>query len=187
VYASVGTLEALFDDHILNELTDCEVMSEEGTEAAGMYVRAFHTSHDSRESLGFRIHTADERRIAVATDMGYMTETVRNALRGCDLVQIESNHDVRMLQNGSYPYFLKRRILADTGHLSNEACAVELPALAESGVTRFVLAHLSGENNSPDLAYVTSQSSLLCAGMTENVDFQLSVAPRNASEAITVF
>jgi len=72
-----------------------------------------------------------------------MTDTVRAALSGCDLVHIESNHDVRMLENGPYPYYLKRRILADTGHLSNDACAAELTALAQNGTTRVLCTSLT--------------------------------------------
>ena len=68
---------------------------------------------------------------------------------------IESNHDIRMLENGPYPYVLKRRILAATGHLSNDACSCELPNLIRQGTTRLFLAHLSKDNNSPELAYIT--------------------------------
>lgn len=102
-------------------------------ELAGMMVRSFRTPHDSRESTGYRVSTGDGRTLAVATDMGHMTEEVRTALWGCDLVMIESNHDIRMLENGPYPYVLKRRILASTGHLSNDACSLELPELIRRG------------------------------------------------------
>lgn len=102
-------------------------------ELAGMMVRSFRTPHDSRESTGYRVSTGDGRTLAVATDMGHMTEEVRTALWGCDLVMIESNHDIRMLENGPYPYVLKRRILASTGHLSNDACSLELPELIRPG------------------------------------------------------
>ena len=135
VFASRGTLEELLHAGILGERDAFAVIDEEGIEVADMEITAFPTPHDSAESLGFRIHTADDRRIAVATDMGYMTPVVRKALLGCDLVHIESNHDIRMLENGPYPYFLKKRILAKTGHLSNEACAAELPQFAQEGTT----------------------------------------------------
>ena len=100
VFASRGTLEELLHAGILGERDAFAVIDEEGIEVADMEITAFPTPHDSAESLGFRIHTADDRRIAVATDMGYMTPVVRKALRGCDLVHIESNHDIRMLENG---------------------------------------------------------------------------------------
>lgn len=187
VYASCGTLEAIADTRPLEPQTVCEVIGETGVCAAGMEIQPFATSHDSRESLGFRITLPDGRRVAVATDTGVMTDTVRAALSGCDLVHIESNHDVRMLENGPYPYYLKRRILADTGHLSNDACAAELTALAQNGTTRFVLAHLSRENNLPEIAYMTAQAALSGAGMQENIDFLLQVAPRGAEAPVTLF
>ena len=100
------------------------------------------------------------------------------AAQGCELVVIESNHDVRMLQNGGYPYYLKRRILSNTGHLSNEACADVLPGFLESGTRRFMLFHLSRENNIPALAYQTALCSLQQHGMALGEDFELMVAPR---------
>lgn len=151
-----------------------------------MYVLPFHTSHDSRESLGFRIHMADGRTLAVATDTGCMTDAIRGALVGCDLVLLESNHDVRMLENGPYPYVLKRRILGERGHLSNDCCAAELPFLAQNGSTRFVLGHLSRENNFPDLAYGTARAALDRAGLHEGKDYLLTVAPRNADAPVMV-
>ena len=187
VYASCGTLEAIADTRPLEPQTVCEVIGQTGVCAAGMEIRPFATSHDSRESLGFCIALPDGRRVAVATDTGVMTDTVRAALCGCDLVHIESNHDVRMLENGPYPYYLKRRILAETGHLSNDACAAELADLAQKGTTRFVLAHLSRENNLPEIAYMTAQAALCAAEMQENIDFLLQVAPRDAQAPVTLF
>ncbi len=187
VVASAGTLDALYDAQVITDGNRAQVMPEEGVEAAGMRVTAFHTSHDSRESLGFRVHTGDERTLAVTTDTGCMTDTIRGALKGCDLVLLESNHDVKMLENGPYPYYLKRRILADTGHLSNECCAAELTALAQSGTTRFYLGHLSKENNFPELAQRTSLTALNASGLQEGKDFTLCVAPRDATAPMCLF
>ena len=159
----------------------------EGIEAAGMMVRPFPISHDCAEGYGYRIQMPDGRKVAVATDTGVMTEEVREAVTGCDLVVIESNHDVRMLQNGRYPYYLKRRILSQTGHLSNDACAEELASLVKSGTTRLILAHLSRENNVPELAYETAKSTLAAAGMREGMDFLLSVAPRVNDKNVMLF
>ena len=184
VYASAGTLEGLLEG-ALPESADYRVI-DGPIELAGMLVTAFHTPHDSRESTGFRVETPDGRTLAVATDMGHITQTVHEALTGCDLIQIESNHDIPMLEAGGYPYYLKRRILAATGHLSNEACANELPELIRTGTTRLFLAHLSKDNNTPELAYITAQAALLQAGMEENVDFLLKVAPRTDTEPVMV-
>lgn len=184
IYASAGTRDGLLEG-ALPETADCRVM-EGPVELAGMLITAFHTPHDSRESTGFRVETPDGRTLAVATDMGHITEEVRTALTGCDLIQIESNHDVPMLEVGPYPYYLKRRILAATGHLSNEACACELPELIRTGTTRLFLAHLSKDNNTPELAYITARTALIEAGMEENVDFLLKVAPRTDTEPVMV-
>lgn len=186
IYASAGTLKALYEKQILEGNCRFEEVPENGVAAADLFVTAFRTSHDSRESTGFRVCTRDGRTLAVATDTGCMTAAVRHALRGCDLALIESNHDVNMLENGVYPYYLKQRILCDTGHLSNDCCAAELPELAMSGMTRFVLAHLSLENNRPELAYNTALGALSRAGMVSGRDFLLSVAPRDATAPVTV-
>lgn len=117
----------------------------------GMEVTPFATPHDSAQSLGFRIQTADGRQFALATDLGVVTPLRAGALLGAEFVVLESNHDREMLRNGPYPAYLKRRILAGTGHLSNGDCAAFLPELARAGAKRFLLAHLSGENNTPSL------------------------------------
>ena len=131
---------------------DFGVVSSEGVALADMLVRGSALSHDSRESMGFRVCTGDGRTLSVATDTGCMTGEVRESLKGGDLALIESNHDVEMLKNGDYPHFLKKRIMCDTGHLSNDCCAAE-PLTCIQRVTRFILGHLSRENDSPELAY----------------------------------
>lgn len=113
-------------------------------------VRAFHTPHDTDESVGYRIES--DGVFAVATDMGHVTDEVETNLIGADAVLVESNHDVEMLSYGAYPVYLKRRILSDRGHLSNADCAKLVRRLAESGVKRIVLGHLSRENNTPEKA-----------------------------------
>ena len=175
VYASRGTLEALAENGALAEENKCHPVNEATVD--DFEITAFPTSHDCRESNGFRIALRDGRTVGIATDLGCVTDAVREALYGCDLVHIESNHDVRMLENGPYPYILKLRILSERGHLSNEACAAELLALLERGTTRVVLGHLSRENNLPALAHATALSVLQAQGAVENRDFTLHVAP----------
>ncbi len=115
-----------------------------------VFVRAFHTPHDTDESVGYRVEgTAC---FALATDMGRVTEEVLCGLLGADAVLIESNHDVRMLVDGSYPFYLKRRILSDRGHLSNTDCALLAEHLVREGTGTVILGHLSRENNRPELA-----------------------------------
>ena len=179
VWASAGTLAGMEEQDALSPKIQTMVIPDSGTEAAGIYIRPFRTPHDSRESTGYSMVTPDGKRIAIATDIGKMTDTVMDAIHGSDLVLLESNHDVGMLQNGPYPFFLKQRILSDHGHLSNENCAKTAVKLAESGTTSFVLGHLSKENNIPSLAFETTRSAMTLAGATEGVDYLLSVAGDN--------
>ena len=177
VFASSGTMEALEQKGILTGKFPVEVIDEGGTEVGGMFVKPFETPHDSQQSVGYIIDTADHKRAVIATDIGYMTDTIRSATDGADVVLIESNHDVRMLQNGPYPYYLKKRILSNIGHLSNDACAAELSTFIKRGITKFILAHLSQENNVPELAFETSVCHLAAQGMKHDADYQLMVAP----------
>lgn len=178
VFSSLGTLQELEKTGDLQGKFTAEVIDPKGMACGDLFVKPFATSHDCAESVGFRIHTADDRTIVLATDLGLLTEEILEEMQGCDFVILESNHDVGMLQNGSYPYSLKKRILSQVGHLSNTVCADSLPRLAGSGTTRFLLAHLSEENNTPELALQTALCSLTMAGFQQGIDFQLGIAPR---------
>ena len=134
------------------------------TETVGdVTVTSFATPHDSRASVGYRFEFFDGEqtvRVGYATDIGYITEEIRTGLFGCDAVVLESNHDVDMLMDGPYPYDLKLRIRSRRGHLSNRDCADFASELAERGTKHFLLAHLSEENNYPDLAYDETHATL---------------------------
>lgn len=151
-----------------------------------MILEAFPVSHDCIQPVGYRVHTGDGRSFCLATDLGCLSEEVKEALRGCDAVVLESNHDVELLRSGPYPYHLKRRILSDQGHLSNEICAAFLPELLRSGVRRFILGHLSRENNRPQLALDAALSALSQAGYRREVDYLLEAAPVENTQARTV-
>ena len=118
-------------------------------------VKSFPTPHDSRMSVGYHIDLdlgGENHSIGYATDVGHVTENVRLGLLGCESVVVESNHDVEMLLSGPYPYDLKHRIMSDFGHLSNGSCAELCSFLAEHGTKNFLLAHLSEQNNMPEIA-----------------------------------
>lgn len=124
-------------------------------ELDGMSVSSFCTSHDSAMSVGYRIDVKGEGEgfsFGIATDTGYVTEDMKNALVGCTAVLLESNHDVDMLRFGPYPAELKRRILSPRGHLSNDDCAAFAAYLAKNGTKSFTLGHLSEENNTRETA-----------------------------------
>jgi phosphoribosyl 1,2-cyclic phosphodiesterase len=144
----------------------------------------FSIPHDAAQPCGFAIaeeslFASFNARIAVATDLGVVTEEIRQRLSECDLVMLESNHDIEMLLNGWYPEDLKRRILSDVGHLSNEAAAQTLQYLAERGRLRTaVLMHLSKNNNRPKLALETVQRHL------NGTEVAVAIAPRDRMSAI---
>ncbi|MBQ8431447.1 MAG: MBL fold metallo-hydrolase [Clostridia bacterium] len=148
-------------------------------ELDGVKIHSFATPHDSAASVGyhFEIPLSEEKcfRFGYATDMGYVTKTVKEALTGCDAVVLESNHDPDMLQTGPYPYYLKNRIASRRGHLSNGESALLASSLYASGTRCFMLAHLSAENNTPDLAldeYVGAlgdQQARICVAHPEEI------------------
>lgn len=126
-------------------------------EICGITVSSFPTPHDSRGSVGYRLEIPTEGEkpfcIGYATDLGYVTRDVEEALAGCEAVVLESNHDPEMLECGPYPYDLKKRIASRRGHLSNAESALLAARLCESGTRGILLAHLSRENNTPELAF----------------------------------
>lgn len=126
-------------------------------------VRAFHTSHDTDESVGYRI-TGRGGTFAIATDTGCVTEEIVSGLSGADAVLLESNHDEEMLRYGPYPVYLKRRILSERGHLSNPCCASLAKRLVTEGTGKIILGHLSRTNNSPRCAFETSEAALCGLG-----------------------
>ena len=122
-------------------------------EIGSFSVRPFQTSHDTECSLGFAITTTDDRfGVGYATDLGVVTDGVREGMRGMKNIFIESNHDLDMLKNGPYPEHLKVRISSERGHLSNSDSAAFSRELFECGARSFTLLHLSEENNRPDIA-----------------------------------
>jgi phosphoribosyl 1,2-cyclic phosphodiesterase len=125
-----------------------------------------------------------ETDVAVCTDLGVMTEDIKNAFAGCSLVMLESNHDPVMLRMGPYPAELKVRISSDHGHLSNGVCAETLAWLYDRGATRFVLAHLSEINNDPEKAATLTRAALIDKGAVENRDYILYVAKKEGNRVI---
>lgn len=123
-------------------------------------VTSFVTPHDSVGSVGYRITTEDGKKIGIATDLGHMTQEILDHLSSCHAVLLESNYDDGMLLCSPYPYSLKRRIMSQRGHLSNDDCAKAAVHLARSGVQKLILGHLSQNNNLPELAFSATQNAL---------------------------
>ena len=110
------------------------------------------------------------------SDTGCVTDELIAFLSPCKGIMIESNHDVNMLQNGAYPYVLKRRIMSDFGHLSNDQTSQILSKIKGTAIKQIVLAHLSEQNNTKELAFSAAVGALEKGGLTEGKDIDLFVA-----------
>ena len=181
IFASTGTINAL--RHTVKEpLPDTALLFDifsDGYRSAEFEVSAFHTPHDTPESVGYKINY-NGRRIAVCTDLGRITTEVHENLLGCEAVLLESNYDMDMLsKNMNYPIDTKRRIASDSGHLSNNAAAEFAETLVRNGTTRLILGHLSRENNTPNTAFSCTNSYLERKGMRRGCDYTLDIAPVN--------
>jgi phosphoribosyl 1,2-cyclic phosphodiesterase len=122
-------------------------------------VTPFTIPHDAADPVGF-VFEADGVRMAIATDLGYMPPNVKMAIRNCDVLMLESNHDLEMLRDGPYPWSVKQRVMSRVGHLSNEAASDFLEKNYDGNASYVVLAHLSECNNLPELARVTAERAL---------------------------
>lgn len=142
-------------------------------------IRPFKIDHDAADPVAYRVENG-KKSVAVATDMGHYDEYIVENLKGLDAVLLESNHDVRMLETGPYPYHLKRRILGDRGHLSNENAGRLLNRILHDHLKKIFLGHLSRENNYPELAYETVRLEIDEGSCPYGAsDFSISVASRD--------
>src|SRR6266403_2502751 len=122
-------------------------------------VTPFTIPHDAADPVGFTFR-AEGVKIGFATDLGYMPTNVRNHLRGCTVLVMESNHDVEMLRAGPYPWSVKQRVMSRVGHLSNDALAEFFYNDYDGGAEYLVLAHLSEQNNHPEIARAAAEQAL---------------------------
>jgi len=122
-------------------------------------IMPFTIPHDAADPVGFRF-VAEGVRMAIATDLGFMAQNVKDQLRSCDGLILEANHDLEMLRVGPYPWSVKQRVMSRVGHLSNDALAEFLTTDYDGGAAFLILAHLSEQNNHPDLARVAAERAL---------------------------
>jgi phosphoribosyl 1,2-cyclic phosphodiesterase len=125
-----------------------------------LQISPFTIPHDAADPVGF-VFTAEGIRLALATDLGYMPPNVQAQLRRCDLIMLESNHDLEMLRDGPYPWSVKQRVLSRVGHLSNDAASAFLEQTYDGAATYLILAHLSESNNLPELARLAAERALI--------------------------
>jgi len=122
-------------------------------------VTPFTIPHDAVDPVGFTFRT-EGMKIGFATDLGYMPVSVRDHLRGCDVLVVESNHDVEMLRGGPYPWSVKQRVMSRVGHLSNDTLAEFFTTDYDGDAAYVILAHLSEQNNHPEVARAAAEHAL---------------------------
>ena len=160
--------------------TDCirEIPLMQKFHLAGFDIEAFPVCHDAPETIGFHI-CAGDKKITIATDLGHICQTSAPYIKAANLLVIESNYDEQMLVNGKYPAFLKARILSDHGHLGNHQTSAFLADNISENLSNICLAHLSKNNNTPELVLQSLQQTFSARGITLNCQQQISVLNRN--------
>ncbi|MGI6212178.1 MAG: MBL fold metallo-hydrolase [Anaerovoracaceae bacterium] len=183
VYATEGTLGEI-RDRVADEQT-VRIESGQPFSIGDIEVEPFALSHDAAEPVGFSF-VSGGKKLSVVTDTGVVTGGILEHMEGSDTILLEANHEVNILRMGPYSYSLKRRILSDHGHLSNDACAETLGTLLESRSRKpgsrplnVVLGHLSKINNTPDQAYITVKNELFEKGYYVGDSLTLAVAKRD--------
>ena len=143
-------------------------------QVGSLIIQPFNSPHDAVDSCNFLIHPVDndKKQLLLATDLGFAHNLLKNNLKKATTIIIESNHDVKMLKDGPYEWYLKQRILSKTGHLSNEQATILMQEVLEDKHERIILAHLSEINNTPTLAY--SQMKKMLDSVKANADLQVS-------------
>lgn len=165
VYANAKTWNEL-DRHVGEVEDEQRKTFKTGEEVSigELRVESFPISHDAADPVAYNFH-AGGFKLSIATDLGYMSPVVKEKIRDADVLVLESNHDIQMLRVGKYPWNIKRRILGDLGHLSNDAAGEALCELLSPRTKRVYLAHLSREHNMMDLAKLTVNNILVESGV----------------------
>ena len=173
ILASAGTGDAI-------GLSTCAraVRAGETFEVGSLTFHPYTVSHDAREPLGYRFESSGGMIAGWATDLGEWSEEVAEHLEGCDMVMIEANHDIKMLARGPYPAFLKRRVASRMGHLSNVQARALLERVASPRLSVVALGHLSGSNNTAEVAQTTVGEALRGASI------HLAGAPRKEASRL---
>lgn len=190
IYATKGTLEGIKGSKSLGKISDDlyhEIQIDQRFQLGDIDVEPFHISHDANDPSGFRFEQG-KHAVAVATDLGIYNNYTVEKLKNLNAILLEANHDIHMLEVGSYPYPLKRRVMGERGHLSNELSGQLLCDILHNSLEHIVLGHLSKENNYPDLAYETVKLEVTMSDLPYNGDeLRLQVAKRDTiSDIITV-
>lgn len=181
VYLTMGTANEIVKKPALGAINDDLFNYVKGDKEffiKDLKIKPLKIPHDAVSPVAYRINN-NKKSLAVITDLGCYNDYLIENLQGLDAILLESNHDVKVLQAGSYPFELKRRILSDIGHLSNEASAEFLKKIYHKGLKNVVLGHLSRENNLPELALSNMENAMFLGGIAKKESLKIVVAPRD--------
>jgi len=181
IYATEGTFASI-DDKIPTE-REVVVESDCPFTVGDIRIVPFDLSHDAVEPVGYTF-SAGGKKLSLMTDTGYVSEDMYDHIKGSDALILEANHEVNVLRAGPYPYVLKQRILSEKGHLSNETCGNVIARLLDDReeteddreIPYVMLAHVSRQNNTPDMAYMTVKDVLFDDGLLVDKDVRIGVA-----------
>ncbi len=181
VYATRKVHKSIANNRLIrHSLNGAAVYIEKGEpfKVEGIKITAFDVPHDSDDNSGYFFQFRDQT-LTLVTDAGTITEEIGQYIAKANHIVIESNYDEEMLRNGKYPQHLKQRISSETGHLSNQQTAEFLADNYNHDLRNICLCHLSGDNNSPELAYETTKRQLSRKGIEVGRDVALHVLKRN--------
>ena len=187
MYATEDTIDAIKQTSSVGRIDESlfhVIQPQEAFEIGDLHITPISISHDAADPVAYRIEKGD-RKVAVVTDLGTYDDAIVSQLQNLDILLLEANHDIHMLEVGVYPYPLKRRIMGDRGHLSNERSGQLLGELLHDKFGTVILGHLSKENNYEELAYESVRQEV---DMGENPykasDFPMLVAKRDSVSPI---
>lgn len=188
IYANANTWSGMENSIGKIKEENIKVMDRRSTlSIKDLSIKSFNIPHDAAGPVGFTVECGGKL-ASVATDFGIFTEEIKDNIKDSEVILLESNHDVNMLKFGPYPYNLKRRILSEVGHLSNEDCGKAIiDVLKYKNEKKIILGHLSGTNNHPDVAYQTVLDVLNSNHVKIDKDVILTMANRHNPSDIIEF
>ena len=187
LYATEGTWTAM--DSLIGNIDRKNrkiIYTGEKTQLNDMVLLPFAIPHDAAEPVGYSVFSEGVK-MTVATDIGHVDDTVKEAVADSDVLLLEANHDIEMLKRGPYPYSLKQRILGLYGHMANNSAGSLIGEVFSGRMKNIFLGHLSAENNTPDLAYGTVTDILEKSGISAGRDVNIALAQRHCPSSIITF
>ena len=186
IYATQRAWDKMLAENMLGAVKEHNIKileKEKYLQLEALQILPYGIYHDAVDPVGY-IFEYEGKKITLATDIGMIDERIKEYLQGSNGILLEFNHDISMLEAGGYPFYLKKRILSDVGHLNNELAAQTLGEIYHSEMKWAILGHLSKENNVPDLAYLTAKQALEEKNIRIGEDIEVCVAKRDTISPI---